>query len=197
MRHIKLLALLISAMAFFYCNGPADKEKSEDVMNDSTIYESGSDVAGSFENPAEQTQDQQENNTGAANGTETETKPKPKTSEDIDELIKAGVNTEKNPDNYAGEWDENLDKNRYVPIITEADKELYRVQIFVSPNKLPNQKLQKQYPFLDTVYVVFHDGLYKYCVGKYNTKEDAEKQAKILKEKGIKDYKVTNYSAAF
>jgi hypothetical protein len=197
MKRIKVLALLLSSIVFFYCNGPSDKKQSDEVLNDSTIYESETDVAGSFETPEEQTQTSTENNIGSTSKSETEKKQEPKTSEDIDELIKAGINTNKNPDNYSGKWDEELDKNRYVPIISEADKKLYRIQIFVSPNKLPNQKLQKEYPFLDTIYVVYHEGLYKYSVGKYSNKDEAENQAKILKGKGIKEYKVTNYSTAW
>lgn len=113
-----------------------------------------------------------------------------KLAQDIDKMIHDKVNKNPNPDNYNGQID---DKNgssygfNIVPVINDEDMGFYYLQFFESPSKLSKDALRK-YRITEDIYVVSHEGVFKYCI----TKSKTEAESKALKAKIAKKYKLKN-----
>ncbi len=124
---------------------------------------------------------------------------KEETAEDLESEVEKKVNIVINPDNDNGNFEIKEDATiDVVPILTDADKAKYYVQFTIKVNKISKADLSKFFPDSQKIFVVQHQGLYKYCVGQFDDEEKAKAyKVKVDKEFGFKHSEVTNYSDAW
>lgn len=121
------------------------------------------------------------------------TTPAIEKAKDVDAQLSTKVNKSKNPDNMNGSEDTEIQSNiSLIPVISEADKAFYYVQIVESPTKLSKNYFDKYFKTKQEVYVISEGGVYKYCIGKYKNEADAKSFMKDVKSK----YRFKNISIA-
>ena len=105
-------------------------------------------------------------------------------AKDVDAQLSTKVNKSKNPDNMNGSEDTEIQSNiTLIPVISEADKAFFYVQILESPTKLSKNYFDKYFKTKQDVYVISEGGVYKYCIGKYKNETDAKSYMKEVKSK--------------
>ncbi len=99
-------------------------------------------------------------------------------SESLD--LKTKRNVKYNPDNANAPVEiEEKSSITLIPIFSDDDLAKYYVQFKESPSKMSKKDVEALLKNDHKVYVVSHQGLYKYCVGK----SDSEAEAKAFKKK--------------
>lgn len=122
-----------------------------------------------------------------------------KTAEDLSGELDNEVNRQANPDNYNGvaKIDSNSNIN-LVPVFSEKDLNKYYVQVAVKVRKMSKAKLAQVFLSTEPVYVVQNEGLYKYCLGKFDTEAEATAYKKEVDKKyNFKDSQVVTYKQAW
>lgn len=121
------------------------------------------------------------------------------TAADLEKEVNQKVNRVVNPDNDNGSFEIKEDATiSIVPVLTAEDKGKYYVQFKIKVTKMSKSDLAKFFPNSQKIYVVQHQGLYKYCVGQFDNEEDAiEYKKQVDKEFGFKNSEVTSYSDAW
>ena len=143
----------------------------ENSVPDTTLQQVESDTQSTVNNSKTQ-------NTKATNTTSDK-------AEDIDSKISTKINKANNPDNQNGNYDPSSEKSNIsiIPILNEADKAFYYVQIAESPTKFGKSYFDTFFKSKQDVYVMAEGGVFKYCIGKYKTREEAEAYQKEVKQK--------------
>jgi hypothetical protein len=126
-------------------------------------------------------------------------KSEPATAQDIDNELNTGINRKMNPDNYNGVNElKNESKVELIPIISDTDKSKFYVQFAEKPTKMSKSDLLKISSKLQKVYVINHLGVYKYCVGKFETEAEASAyKMKVPAEFGLKNTQVSTFADAW
>ena len=121
------------------------------------------------------------------------------TAEDLEKEVNVKVARVVNPDNDNGSFEIKEDATiTVVPVLTAEDKGKYYVQFKIKVSKISKSDLAKFFPESQKIYVVQHQGLYKYCVGQFDNEEDAKAyKKKVDKEFGFKSSEVASYSDAW
>jgi len=206
---MKILSIvLILLTVFLYsCQNDAkvDKEDSAIVIHDTVINELSTIVENdAIENKIQKKEEikKEENkkdikekkysNEGGINMRE-------ETAADLEKEVNQKVNRVVNPDNDNGSFEIKEDATiSVIPVITAEDKGKYYVQFKIKVSKLSKSDLSKFFPDSQKIYVVQHQGLYKYSVGQFDNEEDAiEYKKQVDKEFGFKNSEVTTYSDAW
>lgn len=171
----KLFYLAVIFALFFACQ--SDEQTSKEIIEVDTI------------------QNEMSGNPSVENGDASATSPATQTdttknaqqlekAKDVDDQLGTKVNKAKNPDNMNGSEDVDVQSNiTLVPVISEADKAFYYVQILESPTKLAKNYFDKYFKSKQEVYVISEGGVYKYCVGKYKTEAEAKSYVTEVKTK--------------
>jgi hypothetical protein len=118
------------------------------------------------------------------------------TAEDIDSQLNNKVNTRVNPDNANATTEvQKMKLVNLIPVYSEKDKAKYYVQFCEKARKATQKELVAKLAENERVYVVEHLGLYKYCLGQFDSQEQAQQfKLKIDKQYGLKDTEVVSYS---
>ncbi len=122
-----------------------------------------------------------------------------KTSKDLGNIMDEEVNRQANPDNSNGIAEIKSDSDiKLIPVFTDADKAKYYVQVIVKVHKMSKSELSKVFSDSQKVYIVNYQGLYKYCVGQFNTEKEAKAyKTKTDKKYGFKGSQVVTYKEAW
>ena len=110
-----------------------------------------------------------------------------------------GVNVNKNtnPDNMNMSFDVAEEKSHieFVPLLFNSEKDFYFVQILVSASKLPRSYFEKMFSSTQRVYVAKIGQNYKYAIGKFASKAEADKKlVEYKKQFDLKEAKVTKFT---
>jgi len=121
------------------------------------------------------------------------------TAADLENEVNVKVARVANPDNDNGSFEIKEDATiAIVPVLTAEDKAKYYVQFKIKVSKMSKADLSRFFPDTQKIYVVQHQGLYKYCVGQFDVEEDAKTYKKqVDKEFGFKNSEVATYSDAW
>jgi len=121
------------------------------------------------------------------------------TAEDLEKEVNVKVARVANPDNDNENFEIKEDASLIVvPVLTAEDKAKYYVQFKIKVSKISKSDLSRFFPDTQKIYVVQHQGLYKYCVGQFDNEEDAKVYKKMVdKEFGFKSSEVATYSDAW
>lgn len=122
-----------------------------------------------------------------------------KTAEDLSGELNNEVNRKANPDNYNGVKEIDTIVNvMLVPVYSEPDLNKYFVQVAVKVHKMSRVELGKIFPSNEAVYILQHEGLYKYCLGKFDTENEAANYKKDIDKKyKFKDTQVVTFQQAW
>ncbi len=201
MKTLNLFLVISFAILVISCVTDAKDDKIDDA--DSVIVEQPTTIQDTMNAPSIAAPDTSD--TKSAQTKESGNKPKLtaeqiKRAKDLEAMIRDKVNTNPNPDNYNGQVDDKGDKNytfNLVPILSDDDKNFYFVQFFESPSKLSKDDLRK-YGIKEDIFVVFHGGVFKYCISKSKTEDEATKlKPTIAKKYKLKNLTVETYGEAF
>ncbi len=121
------------------------------------------------------------------------------TAEDLSAELNNEVNRQANPDNYNGVAEVKKEYNvNLIPVFSDADLAKYYVQVAIKVHKLSNDELSKMFSDSETVYVVQFEGLYNYCLGKFDKESQANDYKKQVDKKyKFKDTEVKTYKQAW
>ncbi len=122
-----------------------------------------------------------------------------KTAEDLSGELNNKVNRKVNPDNYNGvsEPESESDVN-LVPVFTEDQLDNYFVQVLVKVHKLSKSEIVSYFKNKEKVYVVQNEGLYKYCLGNFETEGEAQAYKKEVDKKyNFKNIQVVTFKQAW
>lgn len=122
-----------------------------------------------------------------------------KTAEDLSGELNNEVNRQANPDNYNGvaEIDSKSDV-KLVPVFTDAELNNYFVQVAIKVRKMSKSELGQIFPSTETIYIVQHEGLYKYCMGKFESEAEAVAYKKQIDKKyNFQDTQVVTFKQAW
>ena len=118
-------------------------------------------------------------------------------SESLD--LKTKRNVKYNPDNANAPVEiEEKSSITLVPIFSDDDLGKYYVQFKESPSKMSKKDVEALLKNNHKVYVVSHQGLYKYCVGKSNSEAEAKAfQKEFIKLHSKSKTTVVTYKSAW
>jgi len=121
------------------------------------------------------------------------------TAADLENEVNVKVARAANPDNDNGSFEIKEDATiNIVPVLSAEDKAKYYVQFKIKVSKISKADLSRFFPDTQKIYVVQHQGLYKYCVGQFDNENDAKVYKKqVDKEFGFKNSEVATYSDAW
>lgn len=121
------------------------------------------------------------------------------TAEDLSGELDNEVNRQANPDNYNGVADIDTKSSiNLVPVFSEKDLNSYYVLIAIKVHKMSKSELSQLFPSSESVYVIQNEGLYKYCLGKFETEAEALSYKKDIDKKySFKDSQVVTFKQAW